>query len=160
MRFVGQKFRRIRYGTKLFWFNLIRKNPYPEGSAGSLTWKVSRGKPLDEEEQRAAGTMGEALGQLMASLRASPNAAFQMEYLRFAVNLLDGLPRNLRDNINNSSVRDAKEKIELLLPLASYCRERKTLRVASYAFFISALATLISVGTMVVAFWTLFTSSG
>ena len=42
----------FRYRTRNAWFNAIGKNPYPDGSVGSLFWKIDYGKPLNEEERR------------------------------------------------------------------------------------------------------------
>ena len=132
-------------------YTWVGKNPYREGSYGSLRWKIRRGKPLTEEEQRDKKRMDDAASGFAQAIRIPPHAAFQVAYLSFAAKLLDGLPGHLRDDLSATAARDAGAKIELLLPLASHQRERTANKLASCALVISTLAVLISVATLVAA---------
>ena len=153
-RRVTRIFGRFRYRARILAFNVIGKNPHREGSYGSLTWKIKRGRPLNEQEQRDRDAIDKTLRRIAGSWQIPPGAAFQMAYLTFAAELLDSLPRRLVENVENSSVSDARKKIDLLLPLASYKRERTSIKLAMWAVVISVLAVFISVATLAIPVWT------
>ena len=146
-RWIALRWGRIR----ILAYTWVGKNPYREGSYGSLRWKIRRGKPLTEEEQRDKELTDKAGSGFAQAIRIPPHAAFQIAYLSFAAKLLDGLPRHLRDDLADTAVTDASAKIEILLPLASHQRERTSSKLASYALVISTLAVLVSVATLVAA---------
>ena len=148
----------MRYRARNWLFNVIGKNPYPEGSVGSFSWKIERGRPLNEEERRARDEMEELSKPLARHLETSQRATFHMTYVWFAMQLMHNLPKSLRDDLGTTPLRDARQKIDLLLPLASYQRERTSIRLAGYALTVSMLAFIISVATLGIAVWTLIIS--
>ena len=154
--FVPQRewiWRRVR----IFAYTMIGKDPYPPASYGSLMWKIKRGKPLTAEEQCWKDKLDETARRLTLPALGMQHAEvqFQMDWLLFAVDLLDNIPRRLRDNLSSTPVREAKVKVEMLLPLASYQRERTSIKFARYALFIGTFAFLISIATLAVAICTL-----
>ena len=85
----------------------------------------------------------------------NPAARFQVTYLSYAGELMSNLPKPILNDLQASSVSEARTKIEALLPLASYQRERTANKLAAWAIFIGAVAIAVSVGTLAVAVWTL-----
>ena len=148
------RWRRARRRIRNFGYNVVGKNPYPDGSIGSLEWKLQKGEPLNEEERRARDEMEELSRPLKEYLEQTRRFQFQISYVSVAMQLMHNLPKHLRDDLGATPVRDVREKIDALLPLASYQREQTAIKLASYAVFISALAFLISAATLGVAIWT------
>ena len=148
-RSTGNTWRR----TRVFALNMVGKNPYKEGSFASLRWKVRRGEPLSEDEEQHRQSWEAAAQRLSTTLQFPPHVAYGMAYLSFALSLLDDLPKRLRDDLDRSSISQGREKIQELLPLASYKREKTSIKLAYIALIISVLATLISVATLAFAVW-------
>lgn len=155
IRHLASRLGSIRYSARNWLFDIIGKNPYPEGSVGSLSWKIERGVPLNEKERRDRDEM-EELSRPSAQYREmSRRAESHMTYVWFAMQLMHNLPKSLRDDLGRTPLRDARQKIDLLLPLASYQRDRTSIRLAAYALVISMLAFFISIASLGVAVWTL-----
>ena len=157
--FVASRSRRLLYRLKIIGFNAVGKNPYDENSFRSLLWKIRRNKLLNAEEKIAKDQLEEASrvwAGVAQTFRAPP---FRLAFILFASKLLNNLPRDLRNDLNATPVNDVRKKVDVLLPLASYQRERTSIALAFSALVISALAFAISVATLLVAVWTLCTTS-
>ena len=141
--------------SRAFAFFVFGRNPYPEGSVGSLRWKIKRNRPLNQQEKRE---ISESAEQVAAALRmvVTTDARYHIAYLNFASQLLDNLPRQLRDDLDATPLNAAGTKIEQLLALASYERERGSGTLARCALVVSVLALLITVGTLAVTVWVRF----
>ena len=90
----------------------------------------------------------------------SRRVQFQLSYVSLAMQLMRNLPKHLRDDLGATPVRDVREKIDDLLPLASYQREQTAIKLAGRAVVISALAFLISAATLAFAIWTSISGGG
>ena len=151
--------KRIATNIKKLWFNLIGRNdPYPEGSIGSYRWRAQRGKLTDEEIREMRESL-EGISEAFAGLRKRMEELGAIDvpgYYRLVGGLLRELPEEMREHVmKNTPVAEALPKIDLLLRLASYSRERTANNAAFWALRVSVLAFLISTATLAVAVWTL-----
>ena len=89
--------RNVRYRIRRAWFNVIGKNPYPDGSVGSLFWKIDHGKPLNEEERRAKDEWDELSRPIAQRLETSRRAQIYIGYAWIAGQLIRNLPKDMRD---------------------------------------------------------------
>ena len=150
---AAKQIRTLKYRIRNAWFNAIRKNPYPDGSVGSLFWKIDHGKPLNEEEQRDKVEWDETSRLIAERMGTSARAQIYIGYAWVAGQLIRNLPKDMRDALGPMPLREAREMLELLLPLASYRREQTAVKLAGYAVIIGALAFLISVASLGLAVW-------
>ena len=139
--------------SRPYLFTLIGKNPHREGTIGSYRWKIKRNKTLNKEEQEIHDH-NTKIGQIMSKLiQESGDIRYVEGYHQLVYDLIDNLPKPMREDLDNTYAYSpqAKTKIDELLPLANYLRERSMLKIASRALWISALAVLISVVTLAVS---------
>ena len=131
------------------------KNPYSEGTLGSLGWKSKWGEPLSEAEKDGLDKLKDAAVEMMGVLR--PFMDQMPHWLRAPGGyelldaLVDSLPKPMREFLHNSTPGDAERNIEEMLHIASYQRERTSVRYARCALIMSAMALLLSVLTSAAA---------
>ena len=128
------------------------KNPYREGSVGSVAWKSKWGKPLSKAEKadlhKARDTVAEVMEHLRPHIEQMPILFRAPGGNEVLSELIDSLPKPMRDYLDDSTLGDAERNIEEMLRIANYQRERTSIKYAGYALTISAMALLLSILTL------------
>ena len=144
--------KRIVWKAARFPFKPFVQNPYREGTMGSIMWKAKWGKPLSEAERTDLDSARDAIGEIAEFLRPLSE---QMPYWlrapgRYEVmsGLIDSLPKPMREYLHRNTPDDAERKIEGMLCIASYQREKTSVKYARCALTISILAFLASTITL------------
>ena len=160
-RLVTRRVRRPWRHLRVVSLSVFGKNPYAEGTVADLYWRLKRNKQLTDEEREQVKALEEAMRVSQSALRMEmpPAVVYRTAYILFAFRMLDNLPRDLRANLDETPVSEARQKIEELLPLASYQRERTSIRLASYAMVMSGIALAITTITLAVTIWSLINTS-
>ena len=148
---------RAKDKLRIFSLSMVGINAYPEGTVGSYLWKENRSLPLSEEEMsiREMVTLPNNLSKL---LEAESTLAAAAAWVGMIGELVDDLPRPIRERFMKLPVHKAKKETDQLLLLSEYVRGKTTVRLANRAWIMSITALLVSVITLLVSACTLYMS--
>ena len=147
IRWNGTSKSKVRH----FLLNMLGKNPYTEGTIGSLRWKRRRGKTLSEAEKQISVQLGPLIAtsdQWLAVLKALEPST---HYYDLVFALLDNLPQSIKDDLYDTPLDEVDPKIELLLPVANALRQHRSVVLANQAVRWGTIAVFMSVAAVAVS---------
>ena len=145
-------FANAKDNLRTYILSTMGRNPYKEGTMGSYSWKEKRGLPLSEEE-KSFHAMAGGISKLLEPQR---NLQEAVAHVGLIGQLIDDLPRPMRERFNRLPLDKAMKESDRLLRMSEYERGQKTVALADRALKISVLAFSISVMTLGVSVCTLY----
>ena len=134
-----------KYKVLRFLFTVLGKNPYAEGTVGSLRWKRRRGKTLSKVEENIDIEWDSLTATASEWLEVLKTMEPTTHYYDAVFALLDNLPQSIKDDLYDTPLSEVDPKIRRFLPLANALRQHRSVVLANQAVRIATIAVVVSV---------------